>query len=83
MHQVIVDLDIPAVLVPSSTPGHSHLLIDRVLSFDAYISLLEALVTAGIVQKGYVDAAKAPHRQAAMLRLPWIRKDAMTVLNNP
>ena len=27
-HYPVLDLDLPAVLVPSSTPGHSHLYID-------------------------------------------------------
>ena len=28
LHTFVVDIDLPATLVPSSTPGHSHLYID-------------------------------------------------------
>jgi hypothetical protein len=37
LHTIMLDLDVPATLVPSSTPGHSHLYIDVPLE-DGYVS---------------------------------------------
>jgi hypothetical protein len=72
-HTVALDLDIPARLVPSSTPGHSHLFIDIELDWPKYERLLKALAEAGIIESGYV--AVSIERQATHLRLPWIRKE--------
>jgi hypothetical protein len=71
-HAVQFDLDLDAVLVPSSTPGHHHLLIDHVLPWGMFAVLLDALAVSGVVQRGYVESAMK--RQGAMLRLPWVRK---------
>ena len=73
-HAVILDLDIPAYLVPSSTPGHSHLYIDRVLLEKDYYELLDALAKAGVVEPGYVTASK--RKGGTHLRLPWVKKGA-------
>ena len=56
-HMPCIDLDLPARLVPSETPGHSHLFIDYPISWDAYKKILVALAEAGIVQDGWVNAA--------------------------
>lgn len=40
-HAVLLDLDVPAYLVPSTTPGHSHLYIDVAVPKSDYFSLLE------------------------------------------
>lgn len=68
-HRPIIDIDIPAALVPSSTPGHNHLYIDCLISSHAYGALLTALEAAGIVQGGIVrqfnllgeTVVRAPH----------------------
>jgi hypothetical protein len=74
LHKVVLDIDMPAVLVPSSTPGHFHLLIDHELMWTDYVILLRALVRAGLVEPGYVKAAE--RRGFTAVRLPWIRKPA-------
>lgn len=71
-HTIMLDLDVPATLVPSTTPGHSHLYIDVPVDWDNYQILLDALALAGVVERGYVLASKA--RGFSALRLPWVRK---------
>ena len=73
-HYPVLDLDLPAVLVPSSTPGHSHLYIDLPIPDDTYWRLCDALVDAGVLQEGYVSACKS--RGYTSVRLPWVRKEA-------
>jgi len=74
MHNVVIDLDLPAALLPSSTPGHFHLFIDKPMTWPVYATLLEALSAAGLVEHGYVSASLT--RQHTAVRLPWIRKGA-------
>lgn len=69
MHTIMLDIDLPAILVPSGTPGNSHLYIDKPVSWETYCRLLDALANAGIVQPGYAAASKA--RGYTALRLPW------------
>lgn len=73
-HRPVLDLDIPAFLVPSSTPGHSHLYIDHEVPDEAFWRLCDALAEAGILQEGYVAASKS--RGYTSVRLPWIKKGA-------
>jgi hypothetical protein len=73
MHYPVIDLDVPAMLIKSTTEGHSHLYINVAVPWTRYVRLLEALVWAGIVEPGYVNAAIARGYSAA--RLPWIRKN--------
>lgn len=56
LHAPVIDLDLPARLVPSATPGHFHLFLDVAMDWPTYVHLLEALAEAGLVQPGYVDA---------------------------
>lgn len=72
-HKIVIDLDLPAKLIPSSTPGHFHLYIDHVMEKDAYFKLLAALMEAGLIEEGYYHASMARGYSAA--RLPWIKKD--------
>lgn len=71
-HKVVIDLDLPAHLIPSSTPGHFHLYVDHVLEWHEYEDLLNALAVAGLVEPGYVGASVARGFTAA--RLPWVKK---------
>jgi hypothetical protein len=71
-HTIMLDLDVPATLVPSSTPGHSHLYIDVPNRWETLCVLLDALVAAGVVEHGYAEASKA--RGFTALRLPWVPK---------
>lgn len=71
-HKVVLDIDMPAKLIPSSTPGHFHLYIDHEMEEGAYMELLVALGKAGILEEGYVRASQA--RKLTAVRLPWVKK---------
>lgn len=71
-HMLVLDIDVPAALVPSSTPGHHHLFIQSEMSWDEYVRILDALAAARILEPGYVSASKA--RGFTAVRLPWVRK---------
>lgn len=72
VHALLIDLDIPAWLVPSSTPGHSHLYVDVAIPERNYFALLGALADCGVIQPGY--AKSSIHRGGTALRLPWVKK---------
>jgi hypothetical protein len=73
-HKVMLDLDVPHKLIPSSTEGHSHLYLDVELCKEDYRDLLVALRTAGIIQKGILD--QFDEHGATFLRLPTVKKDS-------
>jgi hypothetical protein len=73
LHKPVLDLDLPAQLLPSSTPGHFHLLIDKEMTCSVYVKLLVALMDAGLVEPGYVSASI--ERGHTAVRLPWVRKE--------
>lgn len=56
-HAPCFDIDMPCKLIPSKSPGHYHLMIEKEISWEKYQILLQALVIAGIVEKGYVEAS--------------------------
>lgn len=74
LHKPVLDLDLPAKLLPSSTPGHFHLLIDKEMTWETYARLLDALVDAGVVEPGFVNASRA--RGYTAVRLPWVHKNS-------
>lgn len=71
-HKILLDIDFPVFAVESSTPGHYHLYLDKEIRWDAYKTLLEALVNADVIEKGYANASI--RRGFTTLRVPWIRK---------
>jgi hypothetical protein len=71
-HTIMLDIDVPAILVPSTTKGHSHLYIDRHITWEQYEELLHALAKVGIIELGFAEVSIA--RKATFLRLPWVRK---------
>lgn len=71
-HTVMLDLDVPAVLVPSSTPGHSHLYVDVAMPWRQYRRFLKAAYRAGLIEEGYYQASIS--RKGTHLRLPWVTK---------
>jgi hypothetical protein len=71
-HVFVLDLDHKAVLIPSSTSGHHHLIVNHTVMQDDYFKALDVLCEIGLVEEGYRDASKI--RGEAFLRLPWIRK---------
>lgn len=71
-HMPVIDLDFPCDLVPSSTPGHFHLYVDRITGHEAYRKVLEAMVEAGWVQRGVLSGFD--YRGFTAVRLPWVSK---------
>jgi hypothetical protein len=72
-HYLMIDLDVQSYLVPSTTPGHSHLYIDREIPWRDLEQLLRALAACGIIEPGYANASI--ERKSTTLRLPWIKKE--------
>ena len=72
VHRPVIDLDIPAFLIPSSTPDHSHLYLNTSLTWEDYKKLLNVLAEVGIIEEGYAQASIA--RGYTAVRLPWVRK---------
>ncbi|MBM4617922.1 hypothetical protein GS540_26565 [Rhodococcus hoagii] len=71
-HKLLVDIDYPVVAIDSSTPGHSHLYIDKELTWDQVQKVLDVLAEVGLVEEGYVAASK--RRGVTHLRVPWLKK---------
>lgn len=73
-HHLLIDLDVPAHLIPSTTEGHSHLYIEcgEGIEWGKIESVLSALVSAGIVEGGYASASI--ERGFTALRTPWTKK---------
>ena len=71
-HKLLVDIDYPVLALESSTPGHSHLYIDKELTWDQVQKVLDVLAEVGLVEEGYVAASK--RRGVTHLRVPWLKK---------
>lgn len=71
-HRPVMDFDIPARYVPSTTAGHGHLYIDKPLSWEQYQKVLNVLAEVGILEAGYVGAAI--RRGASFVRPEWVKK---------
>ena len=67
-HLPCIDLDFPCSLVPSQTPGHYHLFLNKRITWEQYVPILRALADAGILQKGYVEGSIK--RKATAVRVP-------------
>jgi hypothetical protein len=51
-HMPALDIDFPARLIPSKTPGHYHLYLDIPLSYMQYLKLVDTLTEVGILAEG-------------------------------
>ena len=56
-HFPCIDMDYPVFAVPSRTPGHTHLYIERAVSWTNYKKLLKALLECGLIEQGYYNAS--------------------------
>ena len=74
VHYPVIDLDMDAALIPSSTPGHHHLFINKVLLKEDYDKLLRTLHEVGIIQKGIIDLQWEQDGMTCA-RLPGIKKE--------
>lgn len=71
-HAPVLDIDFQAQLIPSSTPGHYHLYLDKEMSWWRYKRLLKSLYKAGIIEKGYYKGSL--QTKQTLVRKPTIRK---------
>jgi len=74
-HDVVLDIDLPAILIPSSTEGNSHLIVrlpNGGAETLAYERFLHAAADIGLIEQGYADVSCK--RGRTDVRLPWVRK---------
>ncbi len=74
-HALVLDIDHPTWLMPSTAPDHYHLYVDVPggITNEKYNALLTALADAGVIEWGYASASIA--RGWTSVRLPWIAKE--------
>lgn len=72
LHIPILDVDMPAMLLKSSTYGHYHLYIDKPMTWKNYCKLLDVLAEVGILEPGFVSVSK--RRKRTQVRTPWTKK---------
>lgn len=72
LHAPVIDIDFPAALIPSSTPGHFHLYLEKPVTWRGYQRVLEALSYAGLLEPGYVHASI--ERGKTFVRKPMVTK---------
>lgn len=72
-HAPCIDIDVPIRAIPSTTPDHWHLYIEKPMSWWRYRILLKALVWAGVVEPGYYYVSVK--RKGTHVRLPWVKKE--------
>lgn len=72
IHMPVLDIDWPCELIPSSTPGHFHLLIDKPMSWSTYQNLLNSLAASGVIEGGYARASIA--HGGSYIRKPGVHK---------
>jgi hypothetical protein len=84
LHAPVLDIDYGARLVESSSPGHFHLYLDKVCTWEQYLAVLEAMANAHLIERGYVEAAKRrgttmvrirPTKPAALVKTPEVTDD--------
>lgn len=72
-HYPILDLDFECELVPSSTPGHHHLYMAKLLPKKDMEKLVNVLAEVGILQTGIKN--QWDREGHLVLRPPWITKE--------
>ncbi|MFI5840580.1 hypothetical protein ACIA8K_12810 [Catenuloplanes sp. NPDC051500] len=71
-HKVVLDIDLPVKVLPSTTEGHHHLFIDKAILWEDYVELMEVMARIGLIERGYLFASK--ERGYSCVRLPWVKK---------
>lgn len=71
-HRPNLDIDFPAELIPSSTPGHYHLYLNIDLTRQQYDKLIDVLEEVGIIERGIKKAYYA--RGMTLTRKPGVKK---------
>lgn len=71
-HMPVIDLDFECHLEPSTTPGHSHLYVNRTVTWRQYKRLLRAMHEVGMIETGFLRLSI--HRGATFVRRPGVKK---------
>jgi hypothetical protein len=71
-HLPCLDIDFPVHVVPSTTPGHFHLYLNRHVTWDQYQELLDALYNAELIEFGFWHLSK--ERGGTFVRMPGTKK---------
>lgn len=71
-HMPVLDIDFPAHLEPSTTPGHFHLYLNRAITWEQYMLLLAGLHLAGIIEEGFYMMSMK--RGQSFVRVPGVKK---------
>lgn len=74
LHLPIIDLDFPHQYVPSTTPGHGHLLLNVPISPLRWTLLMLGLYAGGVIELGFL--VWSLRRGANFARLPGVKKTA-------
>jgi hypothetical protein len=77
LHRLVLDFDFPVRHVPSTTPGHGHLYIDKAMKWEDALKLLRVMDEVGLLEHGYVMAAEA--RGSTHVRPEWVKKPDIDV----
>lgn len=74
INYIVLDIDIPAALLKSSTKGHHHLYVNlsKTVTWRQYKRFLKASANIGLLEEGFVKASI--ERKYSSVRLPWLRK---------
>lgn len=75
LHAPVIDIDYPIMVIPSSTPGHYHLYIEKAILWEDYAYLLMVLAKIGLIEEGFAQASI--FREYSAVRLPWVKKDVV------
>jgi hypothetical protein len=72
-HIVVLDIDHLAHLIPSTTPGHSHLIVEiPPVAAEVYFKFLRDCAEVGLIEPGYAEVSI--QRGHSDVRLPWVKK---------
>lgn len=74
LHLPVLDFDLP-IHVQKSSNGNNHLYINKKITWDKYVKVMEAMADAGILEEGYVNASKS--RGYSAVRPPWVKKGTL------
>jgi len=71
-HKPLFDFDFPCELIPSSTHGHFHFVINKPITIEQYSRLLEVLHDIGLIETGVYQRFLREKR--TYIRCPDIKK---------
>lgn len=71
-----IRFDVPVIVLPSTSPGHFHIYIEKEMAWPVYLRLLQAMMKIGFLEFGFVAAAE--RREMTMLVKPGMKNPRKT-----